>query len=175
MARYWTDGEKQDVIRCWNAGMSATQIGEAMGRSRNSVISLANRLRAQGVEMRTFAEGRIDLGLDTIEKPKPAPVVPKVPSAKPKNGRIGNQSASISRVRKSLKRDPVAPELVNMAVPSRKQPQGPGVLLIHHDDKACRWPVNDPEPGQPHLFCTRPKMDGKSYCEAHNKIGTRRP
>ena len=43
MARTWTDGNIQAAAKLWNDGQSSAEISAALGVSRNSVISLANR------------------------------------------------------------------------------------------------------------------------------------
>lgn len=37
----------------------------------------------------------------------------------------------------------------------------------------CHWPVNDPEPGTPYLFCGHGTEDSQRYCPHHHKRSIR--
>ncbi len=41
----WTDAQIADLKRLWTAGQSASQIGNALGVSKNAVIGKAHRLK----------------------------------------------------------------------------------------------------------------------------------
>lgn len=41
--------EAQEIIKFWNDGLTATEIGEKIGKTRSAVLGKVNRLRAKGV------------------------------------------------------------------------------------------------------------------------------
>lgn len=43
----------------------------------------------------------------------------------------------------------------------------PGLRLADLGGRACRFPVNDAAPGEPHLFCGLPVLWGRPYCGHH--------
>lgn len=41
--------EAQEIIKFWNDGLTATEIGEKIGKTRSAVLGKVNRMRAKGV------------------------------------------------------------------------------------------------------------------------------
>jgi hypothetical protein len=49
---------------------------------------------------------------------------------------------------------------------------GPGLPLVRVSNHQCKWPINDPEIGQEHLFCAMP-AEGP-YCDHHKQRSVRK-
>lgn len=87
----WTEAQIADLKRLWTAGQSASQIGNALGVSKNAVIGKAHRLKlpARPSPIRRGAGPK---------KPKPAPLPKQVrriqprPAFKPTRPRHGAPS-----------------------------------------------------------------------------------
>lgn len=45
--------------------------------------------------------------------------------------------------------------------------------LADLDRRDCRWPVNDADQGQVHMFCGAPAVEGKPYCADHYRLAYR--
>lgn len=43
--------EVQMIINLWNDGLTATEIGERIGKSRSAILGKVNRLRSKGIEL----------------------------------------------------------------------------------------------------------------------------
>jgi DNA-binding NarL/FixJ family response regulator len=57
-ATKWTVEEEQIIIKMWNEGKTARQIGEIMGRTAGSVGLRINHLRSAGHELVSHEAGR---------------------------------------------------------------------------------------------------------------------
>lgn len=57
-ATKWTAEEEQTIIRMWNEGKTARQIGETMNRTAGSVGLRINTLRAAGHQLASHEAGR---------------------------------------------------------------------------------------------------------------------
>jgi DNA-binding NarL/FixJ family response regulator len=57
-ATKWTAEEEQIIIKMWNEGKTARQIGEVMGRTAGSVGLRINHLRTTGHELVSHEAGR---------------------------------------------------------------------------------------------------------------------
>jgi GcrA cell cycle regulator len=81
----WTDEDEQTLRSLWGSAMSASQIGELMGRNRNSIIGKAHRLklpaitgRGPGRPLTRVAKGPRKIRLRPVKQaalPKPKPVI----------------------------------------------------------------------------------------------------
>ena len=141
----WTD-DRIDLLKShWEAGMTASQIAEALGGvSRNAVIGKAHRL---GLEARpspvkvteaaaavieavvALAEGAIE-GVTALAAPAPAkrPARPPVKSVKPAK-----------------------------------------TTLLDLSEKVCKWPIGHPGETDFH-FCGKPAQASFPYCTEHCAI-----
>ncbi len=140
----WTD-ERIDLLKAhWEAGMTASQIAEALGEgvSRNAVIGKAHRL---GLEARPSP---VKIG-EAVEA-----VVSVVAAAA--EGVIEGLTAPA----KAPPRRPARPAAP--AKPAR-------TTLLDLSEKVCKWPIGHPGETDFH-FCGKPAQASFPYCSEHCAI-----
>lgn len=77
------------------------------------------------------------------------------------------------QIRKRVRRKPPVklvepvPKPVPPPVPPRPEAPMRRVEITQLARNECRWPVNDAQGGEEHLFCGRKQADGSSYCTGH--------
>jgi hypothetical protein len=149
----WT---QQDVIKARAMvakGMTAREIGRALGRTRNSVIGWMHR---QGIKT-------------GVPKPQAKPKTAKVPPAPkpaPKKKIRPLQSARVASFHHFTKDDPQRYEPYQPLVFEDPAPTMRLIDTIGHTQ--CRWIPNDPRMDET-LVCGR-ETDGRSYCPLHHDI-----
>lgn len=127
-------------------GLSFSQIGARLGRSRNAVIGKAHREGLSGT-----AEYK--------KCHKPARPGGRVPKAKKKPKpwtQFERKSAAV------FASEPFTPGPELVIPPNERK----GILDLQEND--CRWPIGDPQKADFH-FCNRKKVPGLAYCEAHSR------
>lgn len=155
-SRSWTEEDDGELRRLLADGQSASMIGAAVGRSRNSVISRVHRLGlASGrVSVITaWSERKRGPNKRRMEHSAKTPVLaappPKIEAAPP--------AAVASEV-------PVTPP-----APSRKL-----VSFWQLTDRKCKWPLGTP--GEPGFgFCGRPRWESSPYCGEHCRMAYQPP
>ncbi len=143
----WTD-DRIDLLKAhWEAGMTASQIAEALGQgvSRNAVIGKAHRL---GLEARPSPVKVTEVA---------AAVIAAVAGAV--EGAVAVAAAAPAAARTPAKRPArsVAP-----AKPAR-------TTLLDLSEKVCKWPIGHPGETDFH-FCGKPAQTGFPYCSEHCAI-----
>jgi len=140
----WTD-DRIDLLKThWEAGMTASQIAEALGEgvSRNAVIGKAHRL-----------------GLE----PRPSPV--RVAEAA--HAVVSAVVAAAEGVVEGLVSRPAR---VPPKRPSRAAPAKPArTTLLDLSEKVCKWPIGHPGDADFH-FCGKPAQASFPYCSEHCAI-----
>jgi GcrA cell cycle regulator len=143
MSFQWTGDLIGEVATYLKQGLSAAQIGAQLGISRNAVIGKVGREQALSrigfawKRAQPFA-GKHPDRLKAIRANQP-----KLKSDKPK------------RIRMAYNTTPPEPEHTVAK---------PMLLLGAHD---CRWPINDADRDEQHLFCAGITESGKSFCAHH--------
>ncbi len=142
MPMSWTDDRIEMLKSHWEAGMTASQIAEALGQgvSRNAVIGKAHRL---GLEAR------------------PSPVKVSETAA-----------AVIEAVVAATGEAPAAPVAARPAArrPARPSPAKPTrTTLLDLSEKVCKWPIGHPGEADFH-FCGKPAQASFPYCSEHCAI-----
>lgn len=151
----YTADDKAKVAELMRAGLSASQIGEQVGRSRNSVISFVHRhkdLGEIGLHGAPAPGGRRDMSIKASRKQG------GIKGGKP--AKINPQNIVAKKV--SRRSDPV---LVDQAVPA---PDARMVSLMELKSGDCRFPVEGS--GVDARFCAAPIRPGHSYCNHHRQI-----
>ena len=135
--------DTEKLVALWNSGMTATEVGKALGITKNAVVGKVNRLRAKGVFMR--------MRQPPTPKPERAPRPPRPP--KPKK----------PRPEKVVRLTP--PALVCVPVPDPVVDKTSRfVTLLELTQQSCRYIVS--KDTEETLYCGAPRTR-KSYCTAH--------
>lgn len=141
----WTKEENvTELKKLWAAGLSASDIGDRMGASRNSILGKAHRLRLTDRSTTQRVDAKRVKRVGRLSK-TPRPLIygrtPQGFSLTPTEG------------------EPLPP-------PQETDiPRKPLELL---EDNECRWPTR--EINGRHHFCAAPKLSPwHSYCAAHTK------
>lgn len=142
---FWTDEKVETIKTLWKQGLTASQIGERVGHTRNAVISKLHRIGMMG-----------------DQAPRKRPRKPSTKRAPHFNGRKPAPAAK-PRVTPSVEFEPepfvsTFEELV-IPVCERKS-------LLDLTEASCRWPIGDPQSAEFH-FCNGTKVLGLPYCETH--------
>lgn len=137
----WTKEREETLAKLWAEGSSCRQIAAEFGDvSRNAVIGKIHRL---------------GLSQPLIKKPNPTKKL-----AKQSIGRTiyrierADRNGSL-RVRQTVEREEYKLRCVEIEC-----------TTTFEDLTGCRYPAGD----GPFLFCNGPRIDGKSYCVAHNAL-----
>lgn len=141
----WLPEHVESMKRMLTEGLTFSQIGARLGKSRNAVIGKAHReglsRTADYKKCHSSSSGR----------------------RKPKAQQTPWRALRIKRSAAVFKSEPFvpAPEIV---VPLNERK---GVLELSEND--CRWPIGDPQHADFH-FCNGKKVHGLPYCEAHCRV-----
>ena len=146
----WTDGEVAIARRLAAEGLSARQIGDELGRTKNSVIGLCGR---KGITLQR------KLGGPRKRVPtKGSTSAPKEPPMHVRQCQGGNM--------------PQRPE--DRPIPPKMQPVQPEVSKARGVDatvavgpRECRWPFGDPRTPEYRVCGQLTAEAGLSYCPEH--------
>lgn len=144
----WTDEKVKLLVQLWESGQSITQIGKALGMTRNAVVGKAHRI---GLAKRASPIMRSE----KPAQPRPAPSHQAGPPAAP-------------RAPVQVKTEPAA---APQATPAGQAPQAqltPAMLaaLTPSTGPRCKWPIGDPKSSE-FDFCDHVALPGKPYCAQH--------
>lgn len=146
---------RAEIVKLYEEGLSAGQIGKKLGLSRNAVIGVAHRAGAT----RTIHPAK-----PVLRRPV-APSVPRAPNCASKPPRP-THSAPLHFARpdgaSGIETGP--PQLTDLA-PEETPTAKPLNDLGAYD---CRWITSGT--GESAMFCCKPKWRG-SLCEAHHRKG----
>lgn len=167
----WTPELRDLAIAKWNDGLSAKQCADIVSGeagqtvTRQSIIGLIYRARANGVKMRSETQ----LDIERLQKAKtgtkPVDRGPKVKKPRsPNNFALRNIASRMDADK------PVVPVIE----PITEDADMVGVPLVDHRSHGCRFVIADPVKGDaetpytPHLFCPREATSIKRpYCSVH--------
>ena len=164
----YTADDKAKVADLMRAGLSASQIGEQVGRSKNSVVSFVHRhedLLGIGLKGEPWRGGSKARNAPPAE---PKPHAMSIKASRKQGGIKGGKPAKIlpqNLVAKKAARakDPV---FVERAVPL---PVLRMVKLVDLQPGECRYPHGDPR-SEDFGFCGAPVRSG-SWCRHHRRLG----
>ena len=135
----WTEERVAELMRLWEAGRSASEIGRLLGVSKNSVVGKAHRMKL---------------------KARPSPikrgVTPQV--RRPAAAAVSKPLAQPQPAPKRVEARPIAP------APAQRPAKA--VARSHGKGPNCLWPIGDPGDQDFH-FCGEPAVPGKPYCDEH--------
>jgi GcrA cell cycle regulator len=147
---FWTPEQDTRLADFLRDGKSASEIGAELGVSRNAVVGRVHR----NPELAKIGFAR------SPGKQGPRQRKSDKPRARP---RIAVVSPSIL-----FDHAPAVPLPEPVFIPGERHTVGRPILMLGHGE--CRWPVNDADRGELHLFCGAP-ADG-SWCECHRRRST---
>lgn len=143
----WTDEKVKSLVQLWESGQSITQIGKALGMTRNAVVGKAHRI------------GLAKRASPIMRSEKPAqprqPAVHHGPShhtAAPAAPRASVQVRDEPTVSQQSAQGQLTAAMLAALTPS----SGP----------RCKWPIGDPKTSE-FDFCENVGLPGKPYCAQH--------
>ncbi len=144
----WTDDRIELLKSHWDAGMTASQIAEALGEgvSRNAVIGKAHRL-----------------GLE----PRPSPVKLTEAAAAVIEAVVAAAEGVVDGVVEGLAAPAKAPP--KRPRPLAKPAKPAKTTLLDLSEKVCKWPIGHPGETDFH-FCGKPAQASFPYCSEHCAI-----
>ena len=147
--KFWTEERMARCRELWGEGCSAAHIGAQLGCTRNAVLSKIHRSgwsgRTKGAAPSSVPQRRQRAREATVLRPRARSdgAAPSAPLPLP---------------------PPSEASLASFAPGGTK-------TLLELRDRDCRWPIGDVgEPG--FCFCAAPKLEGFSYCAAHQRAAT---
>lgn len=151
-----TEEEELLIIKMWKERATGSEIGAALGRSRNSIMGKLNRLRAKGV-ITLLPEGEARFKPKNKEQSPPPVVKKKVPSM-PKMPPLKTK-ADLG--------EPKPLESLFTAPPVKEEKRQP-IKFSALKPRSCRYVVSGKWP-EDFLFCGKTKTQA-AYCDEHAKI-----
>jgi GcrA cell cycle regulator len=143
----WTPERIAQLKSCFAAGMTCSEIGAAIGVSRNAVIGKIHRLGLSGE--------------------RPAGVRARATDCPPR-ARHPRRSTQRNLLRLAFARAPLGEEVTLDSVVASLHP----CSLINVTDRQCRWPIGDPASTN-FLFCGNEAIKGFTYCLGHARMAYR--
>ena len=165
-SRLWTPAQMDELRQHWAAGKSATMIGKAMGRSRNSIIGKVHRMRLPG--RKTLERAPLVNGWHWRQK---ALQGPRKPAGGPKPKRAPRDRKSIKGVSQPPWRAPMIDETA--AYEAERRANGAMSFMAMPYDRMpflCHWPLTGEE-GAHGIWCCEPIPRGATYCGHHWALG----
>lgn len=178
----WDENELEQLKKLWLRGLSASEIGAEMGRTRSAILGKLHRLKKHAPHARRLA------------KPAPKPVRAKTRAtlrkSAPGKGRAEKVQARECGTKTTLAGGPRAetgwrmnwnvkpPADAERARPKRIDPKiwtpadapegAKLVTLIDLERHMCAWPYDGPD-GKT-LFCGCKVRPGTSWCASHHAV-----
>ena len=138
----WTEERVAELMRLWEAGRSASEIGRMLGVSKNSVVGKAHRMKLAA-------------------RPSPIKRGTGTPTRRPA---VSPVSKPVVRAETQPKVERVAP--VAQVQPAARRPAPMVRRAAAGKGPNCLWPIGDPGDADFH-FCGAPAVPGKPYCAEH--------
>ncbi len=146
MSAEWSAADEQTLRSLWGTAMSASKIGEHMGRNRNAIIGKAHRLKLPPIPKRGPARGK-------TYKPRQARKAPRVKLVRVICAKPVDDGINAAKTRFEIA--PCQPPFM--------------VGIMDISDAKCRFPIGHPkEPG--FGFCGHPPISDSPYCAGHHAL-----
>jgi GcrA cell cycle regulator len=154
------DAERVDQLkRCFEAGLTCSEIAREIGVTRNAVIGKLSRLgltRPRDVLGKPLRRAA-DLARPNMPRPR----------------RFRRAPADIFGQREMLKRVFAAAQPDAYEQPIVPIDNGRGCTLFELGERKCRWPISDPGRDD-FCFCGNEPVPGLPYCAGHARMAYRR-
>lgn len=145
----WTEDRVSVLKKLWRKGYSGSQIANELGGvTRNAVIGKVHRL---GLGARVVPSRPVRVRKTMAPTPPPAPETPVSPPVAPQTAK--REEPKLPKAKRKPRK----------AEPMRR------VEITELARNECRWPVNDPQGDEVHLFCGRVVSGSGSYCAEHQQ------
>lgn len=140
----WNDVTREEAMRLFNDGLSATEIAQQLGdgATRGAVIGMIDRARKNGADLRQGRPARRRVLVLETPKTRTHPKPPRI----------------------------VAPVLT--APPARLKEDGSRVGMADLEMRDCKWPHGLVGTAGFH-FCANEKAKGSVYCPYHTAFARR--
>jgi hypothetical protein len=149
-----TEGRLDALKAAWHLGISMKGLARRLGTTRSGISGMYNRHRDK------LPDHPLNRQTESLAKAAEArrQRLPKQPKPM-KHPRVGSK----------LMPRPTRPTEPR-SLPVVEGPHGPGIPLMMLGGQQCKWPVNEAERDELHLFCAAP-ADGP-YCQHHKARST---
>ncbi len=164
----WTDERIELLRKSWEAGMTASQIAEALaeGVSRNAVIGKAHRL---GLPPRPSPVRAGEVVLVAAGKMLVVDAFPVEPGVVEVDGGT-SKAAAVEAAEGPPALTSAAPPVIRKPSRSAASPRKPArTTLLDLSEKICKWPIGHPGEADFH-FCGKPSQASFPYCSEHCAI-----
>lgn len=143
----WTDEKVKSLVQLWESGQSITQIGKALGMTRNAVVGKAHRI------------GLAKRASPIMRSEKPAQ--PRQPAAQ-HGPSLHAAAPAAPRATVQIRDEPAA------TTPGSQSQLTAAMLaaLTPSSGPRCKWPIGDPKTSD-FDFCSGVALPGKPYCAQH--------
>jgi GcrA cell cycle regulator len=146
----WSEHRIEQLKRCFQAGLTSSQIAREIGVTRNAVIGKLSRLGLS--RPRNVATSQLELRRGAkLMRPRRARL-----------NLVGQNDVLMTAF------SALAPQAEDIAVPAG----GRGVTLLELSHGKCRWPIDRPDADDVY-FCGSEPVAGLPYCAAHARIAYR--
>jgi GcrA cell cycle regulator len=152
----WNPERIELLKRCFNAGLTCSQIANEIGVTRNAVIGKMNRLGLSRPR-EVIAKQREQWHAVRLAQPKPAKAL------RPRRSRIDifSQRAMLQAA------FPEGTRAEDIPIHN-----GRGCTLLELSQGSCRWPINSPGADN-FCYCGNEPVKGLPYCLGHARIAYR--
>lgn len=152
----WSAERTEQLKRCFQAGLTCSQIAREIGVTRNAVIGKMSRLGLTRPKDLLVKQLKRAGKLSRASKPR---------TWRPRRARL-NIFAQHEMLMAAF---PPEPELLTTNVPIHN---GTGCTLLELARGKCRWPISSPG-ADDFCFCGNESVDGLPYCLGHARIAYR--
>src|SRR5215831_11443126 len=155
----WNPERVDQLKRCFEAGLTCSEIAREIGVTRNAVIGKLSRLG-------------LSRPRDVLAKPLRRAAALAGPKS-PRSRRALRMRADILTQRKMLNNAFAAAEPPASDEPVVPIDNGRGCTLLELGERKCRWPISDPGL-EDFCFCGNEPVAGLPYCLGHARMAYRR-
>lgn len=181
----WEDEDDFLLTKLWNEGHRTTDIGKQMGRTKNSIVGRAHRLRLPPRPSPIkYAKGPSLRAIGRRAPPKPIMDIPRWKARKnPSAELLPEQRMLYQRLRqRGIDKETALSEARanSLAMLATPYPERRGMRADYSDlpesKRQCAYPIGHPDQPDFH-FCDKKAVGNKSYCAEHCartliKVGT---